>query len=464
MEEKLFVAVVEGIRSRLNGICWLMRGPGACTWLLGVLGLVLGATGCAGFHPRSLASVPFQQRAVRAGDAAFGVEVAVPSASETARLFGEPLYRKGIQPVWVRVVNHTRHAAFIQERAIDAEYFSPLEAAYQFHRFLAPHHNAHIDLHFLRLALDTEIQPGGTNAGFVLANLDLGGKHVNVTLLTTNGMRTYPVVVDVPGLRRDYDRVNWSLLTNRDSLVECDAAQLREELQRLPACAVNRTGDREGDPLNLVVIGNRADLHAFLWCGWSETERLTARSALRTTKSFLFHKPYRYSPISAMYVFGRRQDLALQKARRSVGLRNHLRLWLTPFRFDGKEVWIGQISRDIGVRFTLHTWNLTTHRIDPDVDEARDYLIQDLLAVHRVTRIGYVRGVGVVPPDAPRRNLTGDEYATDGLRAVIEVSEQPVATSAIRFFGWASPPRSSHAFEQPVRRVKVKRPDAMVPK
>ena len=28
------------------------------------------------------------------------------------------------------------------------------------------------------------------------------------------------------------------------------------------------------------------------------------------------------------------------------------------------------MSRDIGVRFTWRTWNLTTHRIDPDVDEA----------------------------------------------------------------------------------------------
>jgi LssY C-terminus len=33
-------------------------------------------------------------------------------------------------------------------------------------------------------------------------------------------------------------------------------------------------------------------------------------------------------------------------------------------RFEGKPVWVGQVSRDIGVRFTLATWNLVTHRID----------------------------------------------------------------------------------------------------
>ena len=31
-----------------------------------------------------------------------------------------------------------------------------------------------------------------------------------------------------------------------------------------------------------------------------------------------------------------------------VGLRNHLRLWLAPFIVDGLQVWLGQISRDIG--------------------------------------------------------------------------------------------------------------------
>ena len=35
-------------------------------------------------------------------------------------------------------------------------------------------------------------------------------------------------------------------------------------------------------------------------------------------------------------------------------------------RFEGKRVWIGQISRDIGVRFTTKT--ITTHKIDADVD------------------------------------------------------------------------------------------------
>ena len=58
--------------------------------------------------------------------------------------------------------------------------------------------------------------------------------------------------------------------------------------------------------------------------------------------------------------------------------RNHLRLWLTQYRYRDSLVWLGQISRDIGVKFTLKSPTISTHVIDPDVDEARRYLIEDL--------------------------------------------------------------------------------------
>jgi hypothetical protein len=46
-------------------------------------------------------------------------------------------------------------------------------------------------------------------------------------------------------------------------------------------------------------------------------------------------------------------------------------------------------------------------------------VIEDLAAAGRVRAAGYVGGVGECSPAAPRRNLTGDPYFTDGKRAVI---------------------------------------------
>jgi len=130
---------------------------------------------------------------------------------------------------------------------------------------------------------------------------------------------------------------------------------------------------------------------------------------------------------------GRCQDLALQRARETINERLHLRLWMTPLRFENQPVWIGQVSRDIGVRFTLKTWNLTTHKIDPDVDDARDYVLDDLIESGRLARVGYVAGAGSAERAAPRRNLTGDSYFTDGLRAVAIFSEKRTSPS---FLNW----------------------------
>jgi hypothetical protein len=144
-----------------------------------------------------------------------------------------------------------------------------------------------------------------------------------------------------------------------------------------------------------------------------------------------------------LYYLGRHQDLALQKARGSVRLRNHLRLWLTHLRYTGKPVSIGQISRDIGVRWTLRTANLTTHKVSPNVDEARGYLIRDLVLGQACLWWGFVKGVESAPYDEPRQNLTGDPYYTDGLRAVIELSSEAVKPGLVYTKDWETPPYKS---------------------
>ena len=97
--------------------------------------------------------------------------------------------------------------------------------------------------------------------------------------------------------------------------------------------------------------------------------------------------------------------MALQKARSTINERVHARLWLTPYTFEFRRVWIGQVSRDIGVRLTAQTWNLMTHKIGPDVDFERGYVLQDLLMSGFVERYGFVDGVPAVTMSAPRTNL-----------------------------------------------------------
>ncbi|MCZ6672327.1 MAG: hypothetical protein O7C75_05235, partial [Verrucomicrobia bacterium] len=49
----------------------------------------------------------------------------------------------------------------------------------------------------------------------------------------------------------------------------------------------------------------------------------------------------------------------------------------------------------------------------------------DLAYSQALKAFGYLNGVGVQTRDAPRYNLVGDPYFTDGLRAVMFFDERP---------------------------------------
>jgi len=101
-------------------------------------------------------------------------------------------------------------------------------------------------------------------------------------------------------------------------------------------------------------------------------------------------------------------------------------------------VWVGQISRDIGVKLSSKT--IVTHKIDPVVDEARTYIGFDLLASQYLGQVGYVSGVGPSTRHTPKYNYTDDPYFTDGLRIVLFLSETPVAYDQIIWLDWEPPP------------------------
>jgi hypothetical protein len=89
------------------------------------------------------------------------------------------------------------------------------------------------------------------------------------------------------------------------------------------------------------------------------------------------------------------------------------------------------------VRFTTKT--ITTHKIDPDVDETREYLLENLAYAQSLKAFGYVGGVGRVTRDQPKGNLTGDPWFSDGYRLVLWLSSEPVAISDLEVLDWRNP-------------------------
>jgi hypothetical protein len=138
--------------------------------------------------------------------------------------------------------------------------------------------------------------------------------------------------------------------------------------------------------------------------------------------------------------------VALQKIRQHVDERNHLRLWRAAVNHDGRPVWVGQISRDIGIKFSPATF--ATHRIDPYVGEARTYMILDLVDSQYVWKWGYVEGEGEVTRSEPGYNYNRDPYYTDGLRLVLVLSEEPLNYDQLESLDWESARPSQTLLEE----------------
>ena len=379
----------------------------------------------------------FMDRAQTQSEDGISVTVAVPSAVETKEYFGLSLYQKNVQPVWVDATNNRDIPVQFLPVGLDSWYFTPIESAALGAEKKA---DAVTAKRFERESMKVLIEPGERRSGFVFTRLDQGTKSFNVDFFSLDKDHLgFTFFVPVPGLRFDHQDVDWSNLHSDEEIQNLDRDGLIEALQQMPCCTTDKGAKGSGDPLNLVVIGTPDDVYySFMRAGWDETEVISRGSLWRMGKAFVARSENRYSPVSGLYVFGRPQDVALQKARDNIDERNHLRLWMSSLRYEGLPVWIGQISRDIGVRLTRKT--ITTHKIDPDVDETREYLVENLAYSQALAKLGYVAGVGATSRGEPRGNLTGDPYFTDGLRVVLWVASDPTSTSDIQDLSWGAEP------------------------
>jgi hypothetical protein len=364
----------------------------------------------------------------------------VPSAEEAAAVFGDDLAGEEIQPVWIKVENHSDKTLYLVSAALDPNYFSPNEAANAVGGGFSGTAPRAIEYHFRSMVFRNPIRPQTAVSGFIFTNLDEGEKVVQIDLIGNQQLKYFTFFVQVPGMRVDYRMVDFDSLYETNDIKYLDEEELRAALESLPCCTTNQEGTKFGDPLNLVVIGDFYSVAAaFARRGWLPAEETYSTAAWKTVKSYFFGTRYRYSPVSSLYFWNRHQDFARQKPRHDIHERNHLRLWYTPMRFEGNPVFVGQVSRDIGVRLTTKTWPPVTHQIDPDVDEARNAVIEDMLFSHSLSEYGFVKGVGRVTPYRPRSNLTGDPYFTDGLRAVIVLSNDYTPLRQVKNIGWESP-------------------------
>jgi hypothetical protein len=368
------------------------------------------------------------------------VRAAVLTDDESQRYFGASLADHGIQAVWLGVDNGSESQLEFLPIVTDPEYFSEAEVKQLLSSWWQGSTNTSIKAAVAGAPMPEFIPRRQAAAGFVFTHREGGLKLFSVGFETGSEELLFRFALSVRGGSYAIEKVDFSNIYPPGSVEDIDVATLHERLAKLPCCTTNKSGTYNGDPLNIVVVGRGLDaLFPFIGRGWKLDEPFDLHSVYRTIQAFLFRSEYLNAPISPLHVFGRQQDVALQKARNTVSLRNHLRLWLAPFTVGGQQVWVGQISRDIGIKLTTQVWYLTTHRISPDVDQERSYLLQDLIMSGAASRFGFVQGVGASSIPEPRVNLGGDPYLTDGLRLVLFLGTPRRAFDQIEFLDWEHP-------------------------
>lgn len=357
--------------------------------------------------------------------------------AEARKVFGVDLAGKGIQAVWMRITNRTTTEQWMLASHLDPDHFTADEAAHLFrHRWGGLDYPA-MQQRFRDLTMRARIGPGETHEGYVLVPRKEGGRYAEITTNGAGKVRRFGFPLRSPDGHFDFERMDVTAIQERNRPVNLTRSQLRKHLERLPATVTNAEGSAAGDPLNLVIVGETPLMMSSMSeCGWAFTHRIDSTTVRRMITAALRGNPYLTAPVSSLYLFGRKQDVAFQRARSNLSQRNHLRLWLAPFTLEGRPVWVGQVSRDIGIKLTTKSPTLTTHVIDPMVDESRQFVLESLLFRFRISDFGFTRAAPPAPRDRPRHNLAGDPYFTDGLRLVVFLSRAPVGMEQVRNLGW----------------------------
>jgi len=162
--------------------------------------------------------------------------------------------------------------------------------------------------------------------------------------------------------------------------------------------------------MNIGIIGTRKQLiQAMEQAGWYMADRHDLRNLIQHVLSVVFGWEYPNAPVSNLYLFGRKQDLAFEIPVSGAGNRHHVRFWATTYE-EGKELavhtihwhdrssrvrgdnllWVGAASLDVGIAPIRHNLQLT-HMIHPDTNRERELIMEQLQAQHLVKRTSSIK-------------------------------------------------------------------------
>ncbi len=352
------------------------------------------------------------------------VSASVPGEDEAQAIFGIPIYQRGIQPVWIEIQNESTNRIRFAPTSVDHDYFSPLEVAYMHRKGFSKQARSEMERRFYRSAMPRQIPAGETRSGYVFTHASPGTKSFDVEIFSANEDQTFAFFIAMPGFTPDYKSVRFDALYDHSEIRDYAASDVRTALDGLPWFSMDQSGSEAGLPVGIVIIAPGIDLlKVLLRAGWNESAK--AQDVKQTA--------------NAQYLFGRVPDAVFRNQRQGNRERNKLNLWLAPVKIDGKAVWLAQLIHFIGQKTPLEQ-AIFGARIDPDVDDGSDYLMQNIWYSQSLERVGWLAGEGAVSVESARFDFNSLEYFSDGYRTILWLSPEPISMLETRHMDLDDPP------------------------
>ena len=372
--------------------------------------------GCATWQaPGEFDTSALRARVVTEEISGVRLSATVLSSDESKRMLGANINSKEVQPVWLEVENNTSQTLWLLRAGTDPDIFSPLEVAWSYHAAFAQETNAIVDAHFEAMAFHPLIPAHSTQSGIMYTNPHREIRLLNVDLLGQGNLfpfTLFPLIPDGSGGQHTRAVMKRFHETNAVNYQSLDV--LRSVLEQMPCCATDHDSNEKGDPFNVILVGDFDDVSAAL-----------VRRGYRVQFLELDNKQYLYD---------RPPDVVIRRQGQGGAPANWLRLWLAPVRFQGKAVFLVQAGRPVGGRFIdIEEADLMLH---PNVDEARNLTIQDMMYSGGLGKLAFIEGAGETTRSNPRTSLDDSRYYTDGLRAVMFFVTRPSTLSDVEILDW----------------------------
>jgi hypothetical protein len=183
-------------------------------------------------------------------------------------------------------------------------------------------------------------------------------------------------------------------------------------LEKIPRRVTDQQGN-SGDMVNVLIIGTEDQVvQAFTTAGWVKVDASVESAVVSGLLNTLEKKDYLTLPMSKLYLFQRPQDygFAHAEAVKVAMSRHHLRAWKSPYQVDGRPLWTIAATHDIGFERDQRN-NKITHKIDPAIDDEREYVNTTLSGTGLVTQRTHVTPAN---PLTEAKTATGGSFNSDG--------------------------------------------------